>query len=1051
MRQILQRLLLLSVFTCACAIAFAQSRVITGTVTNQSGETLPGATVTVTGTNVSVATNAMGAFSINVPGGSSSLTVSYLGMEKQQFTLTDKTNVSIALKPSATALEEVVVKVAYGSAKKANLSSAQTSISAKELNRTVNTTVEQALQGRSAGVYVTQNTGQPGGGMSINIRGVSTINGATDPLYVIDDIQIAPTQIGLGPQSSTNPLAGINPTDIEDIQVLQGPAATSLYGSRATNGVVLITTKRGKAGDVKLTYNYQYGLQTAPKHLDVMNLRQYAQMVGEYHAIAGGETPLEFLDPSLLGEGTNWQDELFRNSARQNHTLSLSGGTEKTKYYLSGDYLDQKGVAAGSGFKRYSARLNMDSKAKEWLTFGTDLNFSQTKENLTTSQENLISNGIQLTPQIPVKNIDGSWGGGDLNNGANQFAPVNPVAIANLVTNNFLRREFRGGLRADVKILPELHFKTSLTTNVGYSESQNYIPTYKIGWAENVTAAFTNATGSNTYWNWNQLLEYNKSFGKHNFNVIASHEAQAGTWKNLSARRTGFLTNDVFDIEAGDPLTASNGGGSGHWALESYLARINYNYNDRYIVSGAIRADGSSNFGSENIWGYFPSVSAAWRITNEKFWNIPAINELKLRVETGLTGNQGGGAGIYSPLAPGATPSSTGFLPSKFANPNLKWEETRTNNIGVNIGLLKDRINIEADYYEKETSNLLMDLSLPWYMGTNGTGAVGAPLVNIGTLTNKGWGVTLNTTNITNKNFTWTSNFNISHFKTTIKKLNSESAFISRTSWWLDNWTQKSAVGSAPWLFQGYIEEGIFQSVDEINNSAVPVDNNGNRLPTADVNGVWVGDVKYKDINGDGKIDVNDLTNIGNPWPKLYAGFTNNFAYKGFNLSVLLTAAYGNDVYNYLARANSNPNNINLSRNMLVTAMDYARPITNADGSVSLANPGTNVARISFGPNGNYARITDKWVEDGSFIRLKNVTLSYNVPANFLAKQKFVRGARIAFGVQNLATITGYKGLDPEVGSYVGRDAQATNQAIGLDNGRYPLTPFYTFSFGIDL
>ncbi|RYD89529.1 MAG: SusC/RagA family TonB-linked outer membrane protein, partial [Sphingobacteriales bacterium] len=417
MRQILRKLLMLSVFTCICTIVVAQTRAITGTVSDENGNTLPGATVTVTGTAVSVGTNIDGAFSINVPSGSNSLTVSFLGMQKQDVTIGDKTNIRIALQASPTALEEVVVKVAYGSAKKANLSSAQTSISAKELNRTVNTTLEQAIQGRSAGVYVTQNSGQPGGGMSINIRGVSTINGATDPLYVIDDIQIAPTQIGFGPQSSTNPLAGINPTDIEDIQVLQGPSATSLYGSRATNGVVLITTKRGKAGDVRLSYNYQYGLQTGPKQLDVMNLRQYAQMVGEYHVIAGGETPLEFLDPSLLGEGTNWQKELFNNSARQNHTLSLSGGTEKTKYYLSGDYLDQKGVAAGSGFKRYSFRLNMDSKAKEWLTFGTDLNFSQTKENLTTSQENIISNGLQLTPQIPVKNTDGSWGGGDLNNG----------------------------------------------------------------------------------------------------------------------------------------------------------------------------------------------------------------------------------------------------------------------------------------------------------------------------------------------------------------------------------------------------------------------------------------------------------------------------------------------------------------------------------------------------------------------------------------------------------------------------------------------------------
>jgi TonB-dependent starch-binding outer membrane protein SusC len=723
-----------------------------------------------------------------------------------------------------------------------------------------------------------------------------------------------------------------------------------------------------------------------------MNLQQYAQMVKEFHAKAGGQTPLEFLDPTLLGKGTDWQHELFKNAPMAKHQLSMSGGNDKSTYYLSGEYLDQKGVATGSGFKRYGFRLNLDNKPRDWVTIGTSLSFNQTNENLTTSQENVISDALQLTPQIPVKNLDGSWGGGDLINGANQYAPVNPIAIASLKTNTLARRQFLGGLNIAINFTKDLVFRSSFNTDIGYSNSTYYQPTYSIGWARNVTASLNNGSGVNTYWNWNQLLEYNKQIKKHEISLMASHEAQVSKWKNVTASRTGFLTNDIFDLNAGNPTTATNEGGSGDWGMESYLARLSYNYDNRYLLTGSVRTDGSANFGSQNKWGVFPSVSAAWRVSQEKFFQVPWISDLKLRLETGITGNQGGG-GIYSPLSTGATPSGTGFLPSRYSNPGLKWEETNTNNIGINVSFLKNRIQLEFDYFVKNTNNLLMDNPLPWYMGTNGTGAVASPTVNIGALQNKGWGFTLNTTNIVSNNFKWESNLNMSAFKATINKFYSDAAFVNRTSWWLSDWTQRSAVGQAPWLFRGYIEEGLFQSIGEINKSAVPVDNNGNRLPTEEENGVWVGDVKFKDISGpagvpDGIINTYDETNIGNPWPKLFGGFTNTFSYKNFELSVLITGTFGNDIYNFIAATNTNVNNINTSRNLLVHAMDYAKPVTNAQGEIVLANPLTNVSRISYGSNGNVTRPTSKWVEDGSFVRLKNISLSYNFPAGFLAKQK---------------------------------------------------------------
>ncbi len=1048
LKDVLQRALL-SLF---CALFFitswSQGRTVTGTVLDDKGAPLSGATVTVKNSNVSTSTNTNGVFTLKVPVNARILTVSYVGMQSSQITIGSGNDLRVSLSGATNALNDVVV-VGYGRSRRANLTTAQSSIGAKEIEKTVNTTVEQAIQGRAAGVFVTQNSGQPGGGISVTIRGVSSINGNTEPLYVIDGVQVQ----GSGTGNSASALAGLNPTDIEDMQILQGPSATAIYGSRGTNGVILITTKRGKTGEAKLNYGFQYNIQTPPKHVAVMNLPQYAQMEIQYKALAGGTVPTQLLDPSLLGPGTNWQSELFNNAAMQKHQLSLSGGSNNTTYYMSGEYLNQAGIAEGSGFKRYSFRVNLDSKPREWINIGTNLSFNQTNESITASSSGLITSSIQLSPEVPVKNIDGTWGGGDLSNPAHQFSPVNPIAISKLTTNQNTRREFLGGLNVGFNLAKGLVFRTSFNTDINYSSSTFFQPTYSIGWAVNSTATLTNGTGQNTYWNWNQLLEYNKQIGKHNIGLMVSHEAQAATYKNVSGTRTGFLTNNILDLNAGNSTTASNNGGSANsLGMESYLGRINYNYDNRYLVTATYRRDGSINFGPDKRWGAFPSVSAAWRVTQEKFFHVPFISELKLRVETGLTGNQGyGNSAIYSPLTAGASPWGTSFLPSVYPNPKLQWEQTKTNNIGANLGMFKNRISVEADYYVKNTDNMLLGASIPWYMGSNGTAAVNPPTVNAGALQTKGWSFSVNTTNITTKDFRWETNLNLSHFKTVIESLNSKNGFLDRSSWWLnqaDPWTQRSAIGQQPWLFRGYIEEGIFTSVDEINKSAVPVDNSGNRRPTQASGGIWIGDVKFKDINKDGKIDVNDMTYIGNPWPKLFGGFTNSFSYKGFDLSVLITGSYGNDIYNFTAWENSNPNNINLGRNMMVHAFEFAKLTTDKNGNPMLANPGTDVPRIISGAdvNGNFARQTSKWVEDGSYLRLKNVTLSYNIPASLISRQKLVRGVRASFGVQNLATITGYSGLDPEVGSYTGVNAATSGGAIGLDYGRYPLTPIYTFS-----
>ncbi|CAN5396968.1 TonB-dependent receptor [soil metagenome] len=1052
--KVMCRMLILMLCAFFSQNSFSQSRVITGKIVDAKAAPLEGATISAKDAK-NVLADANGTFSISLPAAAKTITVSYIGMKSQVISLGSRNYVMVSMQTDDAKLMSDVVVIGYGTTKRANLTSAQTTVSAKDIEKTVNTTVEQAIQGRAAGVYVTQNSGQPGGGISVAIRGISSINGNTEPLYVIDGVQVQ----GGGTTSSSNPLAGLNPSDIADIQVLQGPSATAIYGSRATNGVLLITTKRGKAGEVKMNYGVQYNIQTTPKHLDVMNLRQYAQMVKEFHALAGGTTPGEFLDPSILGEGTDWQNELFSNAAMQKHQLSLSGGNNTTTYYVSGEYLKQDGVAAGSGFDRASFRVNMDNKPKEWINIGLNLSFNQTNEKLTTSSEGVISDALKLTPQIPVQNLDGTWGGSNDLNGATQYAPVNPIAIANVRTNNNRRRQLLGGLNIGINLAKGLTFRTSFNTDVNYANSLYFNPTYNWGSnAKNENATLSNTVNMSTYWNWNQLLEYNKQINKHGISVMVSHEAQESKWQNISARRSGYLTNNVFDLNAGSDIGATNGGGSGPWGMESYLGRVNYNFDNRYIVTGTVRKDGSSNFGPDNRWGTFPSVSAAWRVSQEEFFkSVNFISDLKVRFETGVTGNQGGG-GIYSPLTSGPSDLGTGFLPNRYGNPGLKWEETKTDNIGFNIGLIKNRITIEGDYYVKNTSNLIMDNPLPWYMGTNGTGSVGNPVVNIGALQTKGWGITINTTNVRSKNFTWESSLNLSKFETVIQKFYSDAAFVERSSWWLDNWTQRSSVGQAPWLFRGYVYDGLFQSIDEIAKSPVRVDNNGVRLPTNEATGVWIGDAKYKDISGpngvpDGIIDVNDETYIGSPWPKLFGGFTNSFSYKGFDLSILLTGTFGNDVYNQIAKENNKTSSIYISRNLAVTALDYAKLGVDGNGNPVITNPSTTVPRLANSPianDNNYAITSSKWVEDGSFVRLKNISLSYSLPASLMAKQKLVRGIKATIGAQNIATITGYSGFDPEVGSYVGQNANTGNQAIGLDNGRYPLTPIYTFSLNVN-
>jgi TonB-linked SusC/RagA family outer membrane protein len=1030
---------------------------VKGTVTSSGdGLTLPGVTVLVKGTTTGVATNGDGTYSITAPSSNSTLVYSFIGYKAQEIMVANQSTINVNLEEDMSSLDEVVV-IGYGTMKKRDMSSAQVSVTSQDIERTVNTTVEQALQGRAAGVYVTQNTGAPGGGISVNIRGVNSIGGTNQPLYVIDGVQVQPSVVSYGNTAATNPLAGLNPSDIESMEVLQGPSATAIYGSRGTNGVIMITTKRGKAGETKITYNYLYTLQDKPENLDVMNLSQYATMVNEIREISGGDPPAAFLDPAILGKGTNWQDALFKSAPLNKHNITLTGGDEKTKFYISGEYFNQEGVAIGSSFDRYSLRTNIDNQTRKWLKIGMNLQLFHTDEQLATGSSDVINNAIQMAPNVPVKNPDGSWGGADPANGSSlQFTPANPIALANLLDRSYKRRGAQGGFNIEIDLLKGLKFRTMVNSSINYNNGHFFTPTYTLGVVTNDTNMMSAESSNSFYWNWNQMLTYNAVWGKHALDVMASHEAQESQYEYLNGARVNFPSNDLQQLGLGSAQGATNSGGANHWAMESFFARANYTFDEKYILLGAFRADGSANFGPENRWGYFPSLSAAWRVSEERFLQGATwLDEFKIRFETGLTGNQGDANAIYAPLSSPSipTPWGGGFLVSRFGNPNLKWEETSTINLGFNLNILNNRIQIEGDFYLKKTDNLLLPNPLPWYMGTSAEGSIGTPTVNIGALENRGYGITINTINIDNRasGFSWNSNYNFSGFKTKVTKFFSETAFIDRTAWWLNNFTARAIPGQAPWLFYGYQYDGLFQSIEEVESSPRPADNSGNPIKVDRDNGIYVGDVKYKDLNEDGIIDERDQTFIGNPWPKFTFGMTQQFGYKGFSLDLLFTGALGVDIYNYNSFLNTNPVNANLGRNMLLETYDYARIEMDESGNPFIVNSATDIPRITANDlNGNGNRISDKFVEDGSYLRLKNVTLSYIVPTNVLGKQNVVRGLKLAFGVQNAFTLTPYKGYDPEVGASVGNNVSASNQLIGVDYGRYPQTRMYTFSLGVN-
>ncbi|WAC13442.1 SusC/RagA family TonB-linked outer membrane protein [Dyadobacter pollutisoli] len=1051
----LLRPLLLSLgIMCAATGAFAQAeskKAITGTVVSlERGSVVPGASVVVKGTSNGTTTNGDGYYSIDATPGST-LVISFIGYETQEVPIRTKTRIDIQLKESISSLDEVVV-VGYGEMKKTDVSSSQVTVSGKDLSKTINTSLEQGLQGRAANVMVQQNSGQPGAAPSVLIRGLSSLTGSTQPLYVIDGVQVKPENMRDDPNNHptgfSNILSSINPDDIETINVLQGPSATAIYGAVGANGVVMITTKRGKAGEAKVTFNSLVTIQAEPKHIDVMNLREYAQFRNEAAAVGGTASEPTFADPSVLGNGTDWQSALFRPTTLQKYSLGLSGGTERSTYYMSGEYFNQKGIVEGSGFKRYNARLNLENQTRSWLKIGANMSVGITEEKVNTNNGGIIQLALDQNPAVAVTNPDGSWGGPT----STQFQFSNPVMISKINNDYNRRTSILGSLFADVKLAKNLVWHTEANGSTEFLKYYSFHPSYTIGGyvVSQDAAASTRSVNTNTWWSLHSRLAYDLKLGRHGLNIMAGHEAQQNTYESLTATRKKFITNTIQELSGGDASVisnVSNNSGKGSGSRESYFARVNYSFNERYFLQGTYRMDGSSAFRQGRRWGNFPAVSVAWRVSEEPFLkNVPAVNDLKLRFEVGRSGNQGsGGNAIYSTLQTVPTGWGTGFLASNFANEFLTWEKDDVINGGLDLHMFSNRVELIVDAYIKNITSLITVNSYPFTYGGDigySPGYLSWPAVNAGSMKNRGIGFTLNTVNIDKGGFYWKTGINLSVDRNKVSSLLNP---ITLT-WNATSIGFKTEMGHPASMITGYVADGLFQDANDIKNHAIQTSNG--QMTVNPATGTWVGDTKFSDLNGDGVIDAEDRTVIGNPWPKFTLGFNNNMSYKNFELNAFLTGSFKNDILNYPRYRAEIPANSGVFGNQWKSVANYAKPSTYdpaAAETVTLTNPGYAIPRIAPGdPNGNN-RMSTNFIEDGTYVRLKNITLSYNLPKSML-KDLFIRGLKASVGAQNLFTMTKYKGYDPEIGmvNYGG------TIMAGVDTGRYPSVRMYSFGLLAD-
>lgn len=971
---------------------FAQQITVQGIVKESTGETVIGASVMEKGTSNGTITGIDGDFSLNVSS-NGTIVVSFVGYKTQEIAVKGQKQLQIVLAEDSEMLDEVVV-VGYGTMRKSDLTGAVSSIGNKEIKDSPVSNLGQAIQGKISGVQIVD-AGKPGDNVAIKIRGLGSINNC-DPLVVIDGV---PTDLGL---------ASLNMNDVERLDVLKDASATAIYGSRGANGVVMITTKRGSEGKGKLSVSASSSFQNATNVPDLLNAAQYAELSNDMMTNSGRNPNPEWANPANLGVGTDWINELLRTGVMQNYTVSYSGGNEKSHYYVSGGFFDQSGTVKSVNYRRFTFQSNSDAQVLKWLKFSNNITFSaDTKKSGSYS----IADALKALPIYPVKNEDGTWSGPEGNSEwyGSTRNPIGPTELNKSQTDGY---NFLANLTAELTFTQWLKFKSTFGYDAKFWFVDNFTPKYN--WKPTPTEETSRYKSDNksfTYL-WDNYFLFDHTFAeKHRVGVMAGMSAQWNTNDYLNAQKNVFMFDNVHEMDNGEEMYAI-GGNETEWALLSYMARVNYSYEDRYLLTATIRRDGSSRFGKKNRWGTFPSVSVAWRASQEEWFpKNKYVNDLKIRAGYGVTGSQAS-VGNYSYLASYNTSvypfgvsgnNQTALVSSTLANPYIHWEEVAQANIGFDVSLFNSRVMFSLDAYLKETRDMLVKASIPITSGFEDTTTT---YTNAGKVRNQGVEMSLHTINL-NGELGWETNVTATYNKNKIKDLNSDVPYyINQIS---NSYVTMLAKDYPINVFYGYVTDGIFQNQAEVNAHAVQP-------------GAEPGDIRFKDLNNDGVINDDDRTVIGNPNPSWLFSMNNSLSYKGFELSVFLQGVAGNKIYN----AN------NIENTGMAAAYNQTTDVLNRWRGEGTSN---FMPRAVFGDPNQNTRVSDRFVENGSYLRLKNITLSYNFPKQWLRKVQ-IENARLSVSCENVATITGYSGFDPEV------------DINGIDQNRYPISR--TFSVGLN-
>jgi TonB-dependent starch-binding outer membrane protein SusC len=961
---------------------------ITGKITDESGNALPGTSVAVKGTSKGTAADASGNYSIVLPDNATTLVFSFTGYTSQEIVVGGRSVIDVQLRANVQSLDEVVV-VGYGQVRKSDLTASVASVKAADIKSIVPTSLEQGLAGRATGVVVTQASGAPGGAVTVRVRGPNSISSGSEPLYVVDGIPIYSdndaTSSG-GNRTSSNALASINPSDIESMEILKDASGTAIYGSRASNGVILITTRRGKSGVTKIDYEGSQTFMTVAKKLDLMNATQYAEYQNLRAVSRGQSAP--YANPSQFGTGVNWQDETTRTGGIMNHQLTFSGGTDKTQFLVSTGYFKENGIIKNTDFERISLRTNLDSKfLNDKIRLGVSSFISTTGQNAIPTDRGgpggAIITILGQSPIGPVYKSDGSY---DLQSYDGRFL-TNPLAEVQEVIDRDRGLRILGTTYLQFELMKDLYFKTSLGVDIMSNNRETYYSdqtrlgrersrSYELGYRN-----IGNVLNEN-------ILSYSKQMGKNRLDAIVGYTYQTDNNRFGTTSSNGFTYNsfDVNNVQDGvkflQPFSSKQ-----QWVLQSFLARVNYNLMDKYLVTLTMRRDGSSKFGPNNKWANFPSVAFAWKMKEEAFMkDLTAVSDAKLRLSYGITGN--------SQIPTGRSLASlsgdnylvgnnvvAGVRETRVANPDLRWETTKMTNLGLDLSFINNRLTASFDYFNNTTSDLLLNVALAPTTGFQ------TALQNSGVLNNKGFEVSLNYNAVNTKDFRWDIRADISSLKNEITDLAGAPPFYSYVGSHLGPEGSYVSVGQPLGGWFGYEYIGLWKNNDEIKNnpSIAGIDKPG--YP------------RYKDVNNDGKIDISDRTYLGNPNPTLIWGLNSSFTYKSFDFSFFFRGSHGGKIRNL--QASEHADGVGNYNQYAVVATDSWTP-----NNTSASRPVVDATREF----PSFFRRSSFFIEDGSFVRLVNTQVGFRVPSN-----KYIRNARVYVSGQNLLTFTKYSGFDPEV------------------------------------